>query len=280
MKTTNSAERLQKWLAVSLFLGGAVSLSAQTEEMTGDPSLEDVPPVEAPAVGSAISGSLSLDVNTHFISYGADVWGTGTDADFLFQPSLGLSAQLTEELYLFGGIWMDINDLAESGIGDDIQEVDFWFGAGYATGDWNFEITYQEWIYAGDAERILDLMVSYATFLNPTLILHNRIDGNGDQDTGTVAVFGISEGTSYESLDVSLGANIAFNTDDYYGGDAGLTYVSVGPEFGFPLSFISEAYGAWNVHGGVYFYYTPDDTVPGNPDETFFTGNIGIGMDF
>ncbi|MBC2604080.1 hypothetical protein [Puniceicoccus vermicola] len=282
MKTKYSAERLQKWLALSLMFGGAVSLAAQNAdlEMTGDEALEETPPVEEAAVGSAISGWLSLDVNTHFISYGSDVWGTGSDAEFLFQPSLGLTAAITEEVYVFGGMWFDINDLAESGIGDDIQEVDFWAGVGYAVGDWNFEVTYQEWIYGGDAERILDLMASYATFLNPTIVVHNRVDGNGDQDTGTVVVLGVSEGTSYESLDISLGANVAFNTDDYYGGDAGLTYVSVGPEISFPLSFISEAYGAWNVHGGAYFYYTPDDTIPGNPEETFVTGNIGIGMDF
>ncbi|MGE9290118.1 MAG: hypothetical protein ACQKBT_03955 [Puniceicoccales bacterium] len=282
MKTKQSAERLQKWLALSLLMGGAVSLSAQSTEMemTGDEALGEEPPVEAPAVGSAISGSLSLDVNTHFISYGADVWGTGTDADFLFQPSLGLTAALTDELYMFGGIWFDINDLAESGIGDDIQEVDLWLGVGYAMGDWNFEVTYQEWIYAGAAERILDLMASYATFLNPTIIVHNRIEGNGDQDTGTVVVLGVSEGTSFDSLDVSVGAQVAFNTDNFHGGDSGLTYISVGPEVAFPLSFISEAYGAWNVHGGAYFYYTPDKTIPNNPSETFVTANIGIGMDF
>lgn len=280
MKTTQSAERLRKWSALSLLLGGAVSLPGQTYEMTGDEALAETPPVEEPAVGSAISGSLSLDVNTHFISYGADVWGAGSDADFLFNPSLSLNMALTDEFYAFTGIWFDINDLAESGIGDDIQEVDLWFGLGYASGGWSFEVTYQEWIYAGDAERILDVMIGYATVLNPTLVIHSRVDGNGDQETGSVFVLGVSEGTSFDSLDVSLGANVAFNTDDYYGGDAGLTYISVGPEFAFPLSFISEAYGAWNVHGGIYYYYTPDDTVPGNPDENFLTGNIGIGLDF
>ncbi|MEO0795307.1 MAG: hypothetical protein AAFX93_09105, partial [Verrucomicrobiota bacterium] len=199
--------------------------------------------------------------------------------NLIFNPSASVTFDFDNGLYAFGGIWFDINGIATSGIGDDIQEVDVWAGLGYSISGWTFEVTYQEWIYAGDVERILDFMVSYDILLNPTLIVHNRVDVNGAQRRGTVFVLGISEGWDLYGVDVSLGADVAFNTDNYYGLEGGFTYLAVGPQASVPLPFIGEEYGAWNIHGGLTYYFTNNDTVP-NPKNSFVTGNIGVGVDF
>lgn len=282
MKTTTSNSLHRSAIALAFLASASVTFAQINEELTGDAATAQTPPpAEGPEVGSAISGSLSLDVNTHFISYGADVWAEGGQWDHvLFNPSLSFTMDFGSGFYGFAGMWWDINDIGISGIGDNIQEIDLWAGLGYTYEGFTIEATYQEWIYAQDAERILDIMLSYDMILNPTLVIHNRVEGNGNQKTGTVFVLGASEGVTWERLNLDFGVDVAFNTDDFHGGGGGLTYVAAGPQLSYPLFFISEAFGEWNVHGGVTFYYTPSHTVPNNPTETFLTGNIGVGVDF
>jgi len=80
--------------------------------------------------GLEVSGSLSLAGNTHFISYGADVWGAGSDLDdILFNPSIEITTEIAPGVTGILGTWWDVNDNAESNIGEDyVQEVDVWFG--------------------------------------------------------------------------------------------------------------------------------------------------------
>jgi len=265
---------------ILLLAGMSSSYALTNDETTGDIAAGKTP-LENIAAGSAITGSFNLDANSHFISYGADVWGTGDSwNDIMIHPSLTLNMDLGGDFYGFVGSWLDINNIGKSGLGDNIQELDLWVGLGRTYEKWNFSLTYQEWIYASDVERIFDIAVSYDTFLNPSLVIHNRVEGNGGQETGTVFVLGVSEGTDYQGVNCNLGLNVAFNTDDFHGGESGLTYVSLSPQFKYLLSNISKAYGNWNVHGGLTFYYTPDNTIPNNPTETFMTGNLGIGIDF
>ena len=236
---------------------------------------------QTPAVGSAISGSFSLDCNSHFISYGSDAWATGSKwNEMMVHPSLNLKADLSSNAYCFVGTWLDVNNISQSRIGSTIQEIDAWVGLGYNYGKLGLSVTYQEWTYGGDVERVLDFGASYDTFLHPSITIHNRTDGNGSQKTGTVAVLGVSEGFDCKGLSVNMCLNGAYNTDEYHGGDSGLTFVSFGPKFSYPLSKISAAYGNWNLHGDLTYYYTPSDTVPNNPSESFLTGSIGIGVDF
>ena len=265
---------------LAVIIGTTAAYGQISEELTGDQASAEAPPVEEAEVGSAISGSLSFDFNTHFISYGLDVWGTGSKwDDILFNPSASIGVDFGDGFYGYAGAWLDINDNATSGIGDKIQELDLWIGGGYDIGNWNFDLAYQEWIYAGDSERILDLAISYDTFLSPSLMIHNRVDGNGGQKRGTVFVLGASHGFEYEDLSISLGGDVAFNTTDYYGLEGGFTYFAINLGLSYPLSFISQKYGEWDIHGGITYYYTNDKTVP-NPSDSFVTGNVGIGMSF
>lgn len=244
------------------------------------------PPAPAPmepATSSNISGSLSLDVNTHFISYGADVWGGGSDFDdALFNPALELAWDLGNDLTFTLGTWWDINDKAVSSIGKNVQEVDVWAGISYGGGPVEVSLTYQEWMYAEESERIVDLGLGFDAPLSPSLTIHGRVDdGASGGDLGIVAVGGIElPSFSLGIVEFSLPVNVAFATDGFHGGDAGFAYASAGLGASVPLEFMTDAFGSWALNAGVTYYYTNSDVIPNNPDESFLTGSIGVGLSF
>ena len=233
-------------------------------------------------LGSAVSGSLSLDYNSHFISYGTDVWGAGDDLnDALFNPSLELTFQVTENFSLILGTWWDVNDNAISDIGGSVQEVDVWAGVGFGLGPVDVTLLYQEWHYGKESERIIDVILGLDAPLSPSLTLHNRVAvGASGGDNGLVAVLGIEPSFEAGPLEFAVPINVAGATDGYHGGDSGFAYASIGLSTSVPLSFISEDLGSWNLHGGLTYYITDDDVIPNNPDDSFLTASFGVGIDF
>ena len=248
-----------------------------------------VEPAPAPAPievepGSAVSGTLSFDLNTHFVSYGLDVWGVGEDfgTDATFNPSLELAFQLTDSLSWVIGTWWDVNDNAPATLGGRIQEVDIWTGFGYDVGSWSFGAIYQAWDYAGSTEHILDFSIAYDTFLNPALLIHGRVDEGAANATGTWIVPSISY--DFEagpvSFDIPLAAGFSWGENFHFSGaDNGFGYLSIGLNASTPLTFIDTKFGEWDIHGGLTYYVTEDD-VTGNADDSFLTGNIGISCAF
>lgn len=221
-----------------------------------------------------VSGSLGLSGNTHFISYGADVWGAGTDlGDILFNPSVELTTEVADGVTGIFGLWFDINDNAESNIGDDIvQEMDVWLGAGFAVGDVDVTVLYQEWMYANQSERIVDLILGLPGELSPSVTIHGRVDGQ-DLESGVVVVAGIEPSFDVsDSVSIPLAVSVAGNTDEFHGGDAGFTFVSVGSSQSIPLSDITS------LDLGLTYYYTNSDTLPNNEDESFLTASAGISV--
>ena len=197
------------------------------------------------------------------------------------------------------GVWSDINDNVESEIGGDIQEIDVYAGIGYEPDSGplrglSFGLTYQEWYYAGDEERILDFSVAYddskwwetlgenfaGLALNPSAIFHYRLDGNGGQEEGLAIVLGIEPGYAFEqiedypiTLSLPIGVGL-FPDDDFQGGDDFYGYTYVGASAGMPLGFIPDDYGSWEVGANLTYYFTNDEAIPGNPDENFLTGSL------
>lgn len=234
-----------------------------------------------PAISQAqdddwITGGLSLDFNTHFMSYGADVWGAGTELDdILFNPSFNLNFDLGNGANVFMGTWFDINDNAETSIGDElVQEVDVWVGTSFdATEDVNVTLQYQEWMYGGQSERIVDGIFAYDHDLSPSLTLHGRIDGEG-LDNGLVGVLGISPSYDIGGQSVSFPINVAANTDDFHGGDGGFTFANIGASTSFDIAKDTS------LNVGATYFYTDEDSVPNNPDDSFVTLNAGIGWSF
>lgn len=240
-----------------------------------------------------VSGDFGLSYNTHFISYGADVWGGGGDfygdnSTTFAQGSLTL--KITDSLSVNTGAWADINNNTTSSIGGNLQEVDVWIGASYAIGPVTLGATYQSWNYAGDVEEIVDIslglddskwMKKYA--LNPSVVWHYRASGNGSQKVGSAVVVSIKPGTKLTgdlSLDFPAGIGF-FTTDDFQGGtDSGYGYSYIGASLGYPLKFIPSNYGTWSANFDLIAYFTNKDAIPGNPAASFVTGSVGLSLSF
>lgn len=228
-----------------------------------------------------VTGTLALTVDTHFVSYGADVWGAGQDWDDpLFHPMLELGFDLGGGFKGILGTWWDVNNNAPTSIGNSIQEVDVWIGASYAMNKFTFTALYQEWMYASQTEKIVDLKATYAGFLNPSATFHFRVDSElPNTDDGLAVVLGIAPGLKLgENISLSFPLNIAGETEGFHGGDEGFSFASLGANAGIPLSFISK--GNWTFNIGVTYFVTSDDVIPNNPEDAFLTGSAGVTLTF
>ena len=261
--------------------------AADYSSSTPDDEIGKVPEM---VEGDKVTTSISLDINSHFMSYGLNVWGAATEDigdEFLFQPSVNFDFATSDNTGIYTGIWADVNNIgpqATTTIGSSVQEIDVWLGGYITINDFTFDLNYQAWMYASEMEGIIDFTVSYDTMFSPYVKFHNRIEtvGGLGQQTGTIAEFG---GTLYEfspdSYDVSfsfpagIGAALSdFHVDD----ESGYAYSFVGANFTYPLP-ISKAYGAWDFHGGLTYFDTDDD-VTGNAESGYLTSNFGIGISF
>jgi hypothetical protein len=230
-----------------------------------------------------VSGTLILSGNTHFVSYGQDIWGTGNDWGHnspVFNPSIELNFDLGKGWSGILGTWWDVNNNADSSIGNAVQEVDVWAGVAYGVEKWSFRLLYQDWMYASQSERIVDFVVGYEHWLNPSLTLHARVDNDigPDFENGLATVLGVAPGTDVGPVTLTFPLKVAFDTDGFHGGDAGFSFFSAGIDAGVPLTFIPE--GDWRFNAGLVFYYTNDDVIPTNPDEAFITANLGVTLAF
>ena len=172
---------------------GLAAVIASQGAFAGEPVMvekEVVPPVEEES--SPVSGSLAFDFNTHFVSYGADVWTAGNNWDtLLFNPSAELVLDLGAGFSAIVGTWWDVNNEADSSIGGNIQEIDWWAGLGYETGIVSLTALLQGWHYGGSMEQIIDFTIALDTVLAPSFTVHGRIDeGASGGDTGAVFVLG------------------------------------------------------------------------------------------
>ena len=251
---------------------------------------EEVKPAPmAPApVEDVVSGVLSLSVNSHFISYGNDVWKDGSSmSDPGFNPSLEYTFKLPAEGFsLILGTWWDVNSKGAPTIGGDIQEIDVWAGIGYSIDKFSIATTYQAWNYNSGTEQILDVKLAYDCLLSPTLMFHNRLDeGNSGGADGTIVVLGLSHTIEAGPVSISFPVNFATMLgENYYdataGSDSGYAYTSLGVQASYPLAFMGEAYGKWSLSGGLTQYWTNGPVIPGNPTNNFLTYNVGLVASF
>lgn len=277
----------------------ALALAASAHAGTTETTTTAPAPMTMAAEEDVISGVLNLDFNSHFISYGNDVWGDGSSmSEPTFNPSLEIALELPAGFVATLGTWWDVNSKAGSDsalIGGRIQEVDVWAGLAYTIGDFTIKTSYQAWMYGSSTEDILDVTLSYACFLSPSLTIHNRLD-TGDAagsftsdgffdpgDEGTVLVGAISYSFDAGPVTIALPLNVAYFVDDDFhavGADNGVGYGSAGVTATLPLSFISETYGKWNIHGGLIYYVTDQEVIPNNPKGDFLTANVGLTVAF
>lgn len=253
----------------------------------------DIAPASAPIeveTEDVVSGSFNLDYNSHFFSYGFDVWADGDDAfQYGFYPSAELAFALPAGFTATVGVWAEVHEKTggtNPTIGGNIQEVDVWAGLSYTYDKFTVGATYQNWFYLGDVEDILDISFSYDTFLSPSLTIHNRLDAGAANDEGTILVLGLEHGFDAGPVSFSIPFAVGYFLDDNYhqaGADDGFGYATLGLQASMPLSsVIGDAYGDWSLNAGVTLYVTDDDVIGVglNPEDTFVGTNFGLSLSF
>jgi len=251
---------------------------------------------EGDVSGVNVSGVVGVDLYSHFVSYGLDVWAEGNafSGSETFNPYIEVGLDLGS-FSVATGLWGDINDNAVSGLGGDIQEVDWYVGVSTDVDKFSVGVTYQAWMYGGGTEEILDVSLGYddSEFwgdddfsISPSLTIHNRIASSLGQEEGTVVVAGAEFAVdALEDAGVSLGVPVAVAAvldEDYFiaGGDDGFAFFSVGLSAGYSLGeVIGAEYGDWSLNAGVTYYAT-EDGVYNNPEDDFLVYNVGVSMAF
>lgn len=242
---------------------------------------ESVLPAEAEPF---VTGTLSFVANTHFMLYGQDVWGGGNDffwRDAIFNPSLELNFNLGNGFKAILGTWWDVNDNAESTMGNRIQEVDVWAGLSYNTGKFTFTALYQAWFYGGGTEQMVDFKVAYEHFLNPYLLLHGRFDAGAavdlaglPLDEGLIVQLGIAPAVEAGPVTISFPITANWQTKGFHSGQEGFSYASGGVNISIPV----HEHVAINL--GATYYWTNDKVIPLNKDHSLVAGSAGITITF
>ncbi|MEO0796819.1 MAG: hypothetical protein AAFX93_16750, partial [Verrucomicrobiota bacterium] len=70
MKVSQTKSRGAAIAGFTMLMGLGTASAQIAEPLTGDPAMASSAPVEEVDAGSAVSGSISFDFNSHFISYG------------------------------------------------------------------------------------------------------------------------------------------------------------------------------------------------------------------
>ena len=275
--------KMKSLRALAALTVGTMTVGSAFAGTTTAPAQKEVAVVEEEK--PAFTGWLSFDLNSHFISYGSDVWGGGTSwGRGVFNPSGEITwASPIKGLSVVAGTWWDVNNNAPSTIGGYLQEVDVWAGLSYGYKDFSVTVLYQAWNYGGETEQILDVALKYANnnFLNPSIVFHNRVDPGaaegGGGHNGTFFVPNISYNFKIWKFTITPSAALGLCTEDYHGGGGGYAYTALGLNGSVPIPYLP---GDWELHGGITYYNTNDVVIPNNVANNFVTGNIGIKLSF
>jgi len=230
---------------------------------------------------SDISGSLNLNFDSHFASFGADVWGRGHN--LFFHPSVEFTKTVTPDFKLILGTWWDVNSMATPGyqkIGDHVQEIDVWGGASYTMGKVTLTGLYQDWMYNGHQEKAVELKIGVDTFLKPSLLIHQRFNSEtGGNKDGTVAVLGAGYDFTVGPVAVSVPAALSVETSGYHGGKSGVGFGIARTHGTVPVPFIANKA---TFTAGVTGYATNTSVIAASKGATrtanylVFTGGISI----
>ncbi len=220
-----------------------------------------------------LSAELSLDYNSHFISYGFDVWGDGDNPEGTFNPSLSVEYKLNDALSFNAGFWLDVND--NGGGPFETVETDVWIGASYTSGITTASLTLQNWQYGGTSEGILDLGLSFDTFLSPSVTLHKRLDeGASGGFNGTFLVVGAEHTFDFnDQFSLTIPVSIGFALDEFHTTESGYGFTSIGLSANYAINEMTS------LHAGVTYWDT-DSEVIGNAEDSFYSFNAGITFSF
>jgi hypothetical protein len=228
------------------------------------------------SVGQAqadLSADLSFDYNSHFISYGFDVWADGDDPQGTFNPSLSLNYEVDENLSFNAGFWLDVND--NGGGPFETVETDVWLGVAYTSGITTASLTYQNWQYGGTSEEVLDLGLSFDTLFSPSVTLHKRLSaGASGGFNGTFLVLGAEHSFDIsDKFSLTIPVSVGFALDEFHTTESGYGFASIGLSANYAVNDMTS------FHAGVTYWDT-DDQVIGNAEDSFFSFNAGVTFSF
>lgn len=273
MRTSIKTSKTLKLAAIAV-LGACLPLAGHAGTVVDKNPVAPPPPPEEPFV----TGNVTVNYETHFISYGQDVWAAGTSwSDSLIHPSIELDFNLAKGLQFYLNLWGDVNDDAESNIGKYVQEIDVNVGFYYTMDKLKFQLGYGAWNYASQTESVIEGRVTFLDgFWSPFVAIHGRPDigSNIGLDTGVVGQLGIAPSKTWGALTLALPVTVSFDSDGFHGGDAGFAYVSAGLGATYAIS----KHVALNL--GVTYYHTNDSVIPVNPKSDFVTGLAGFTVSF
>jgi hypothetical protein len=274
MKTLIGHRNSKLWCLLAL-----AALAAPLTGKAGTDMSKAPPPVAPAPEDPFLTGNLTINYETHFISNGLDVWGVGTSwSQWFIHPSLELDFNLTKDLQFYVNTWWDVNGQIPGTIGKYIQEVDVNAGFYYTWDKLKFQLGYGAWNYNHGTEGVIDGKVSYTDpyGLNPFVALHARVTPGGSGfDNGFLAQVGFAPSKTWGAFTLALPVTVDFDTTrDYAGGSAGFGYVSVGLSASYALT----KHVALNL--GVTYYHTDSSVFPTNPKDDFVTGLAGFTISF
>lgn len=263
-------------LATGALAAAIAAIMGASTATAGTVSAKGAAPVAPPEEKPFITGNLSLFYDTHFISYGQDVWGVGNDwGEWFFHPSVELDFQITDNLQFYVNVWADVNDQIEGDIGDYVQEIDVNVGFYYMMDKFKFQLGYGSWNYASQTEHIIDGKVTYMDgLINPFVAVHGRVGIEiPGYDEGVVGQIGIAPSVTAGPVSLSFPITVSFDTDGFHAGGEGFAYVSAGVGASIPI------HKQISLSLGVTYYHTEDSVIP-NAEEDFVVGSAGIVFTF
>lgn len=261
--------------------------------MGGPATAQDEPGIETPD-SLSVSGAVGVEVASHFVLYGADVWGAGSSWS---RPSVFAFNEVSFDFDLFDvttGVWGELRESDTGPLGGPISEIDWYIGTGFDIDRLRVDLVYQAWMYPiddeGQTEHVFDVVLGFddsdlifeGFALNPAVVAHTRLSGGG-AESGTVFVFGVEPEHTFlaESdypITLSVPGEVAFGVDDFYE-ENGFGYAALGLSAGVPLAFVPADYGEWGLGANLTYYWTDDEAI-GNPQSDFLTGLVGVYLDF
>ena len=269
----------------------------------------------APAINNgAVSFSLGVDVPTKYIFRGYELQEDG----LIVQPYVEASFSVYEDVDFYVGLWNSLHsdDVFEGASGGLIEESnnDGWFESDFYAGvslgmfdPISIDISYVGYYYPSTTNdvigdyREIDIAVAYDDSdlwggdftLSPYALIAFEVDTNGEGDDENIYLeFGAETGfTVFESedypIDLTVPVTIGLSLDEFYVDDDGdnefFGFISIGANFGMPLTFIPAEYGAWSAGAGLTLFILNDNAAgleDGDSEEFNIVGTVGIALEY
>jgi hypothetical protein len=281
-------------LQSALSLAAALVLGSQAYAGVSAPG-KSVKTVQEVAKESCITGDIGFDITNAYYFHGI----RQEDNGFIIQPYADLYFKIYQgsgfltSLSVDLGIWNSFH--SDRGVASSTSNwYEFDFSAGLTATlneKWTLGAAFKYYGSPGDyfsnAYTVAfklgyddkDLLGAFA--LQPYVLVEWELDGksaNGS-DTGVYYEVGLTPNWDLGPVNLALPLRAGFGSSDYYAGDEGFGYFSVGLTATYGLTFIPECLGEWSLSANATYMHLGEGTEvsnDGDDDEVIFTGGLKV----